>query len=172
METVYLKTKRPEKITAQSALDCFDFKDDGSAIVLLYTPSCCRFGSLSEIVTVPNVFEWRCFSQTREVRWVRCGSSNEGIASLLEEVTSCDEGKQYESLQGQYLLWGKKGRGENVLFEHRMGELKVPCEIQDGQRVYLEFREYFSEDDYGNLTFFAERLTGLKALSATEMPDD
>jgi hypothetical protein len=34
-----------------------------------------------------------------------------------------------------------------------------------GSRVALSYTKYFKEDEYGNLSFFAERLTGLTAFS-------
>lgn len=73
----------------------------------------------------------------------------------------CEDGIQ--ALEGEYLLWGQgERRGETVrLFEHRVGELPVPLEVKKGERVFLTFTEYFKPDEYGNLAFLAERLTGL-----------
>ena len=68
------------------------------------------------------------------------------------------------TLEGRYLLWGQgRKRGETVrLFEHRVGELPVPAEVKEDDRAFLTFLEYFRPDEYGNMTFLTERLTGLE----------
>jgi CRISPR-associated protein (TIGR03984 family) len=149
-------------ITAADALKKYGVPENG--VALLYSPSACLFGDFSDVFSSEskNVFEWRYFLPDCELRWVRSGSSRAGIASFLKEVGEHDGGTLYQSLPGRYLLWGKGGKKENTLFEHRVGELKVPCAVPEGRRVCLGFKEYFSEDEYGNLTFFAERLTGLQ----------
>lgn len=147
------------------------------SFALAYTPDFCgfvvcgddAFCSLGEEKPVENIFELRCFCKAYELRWAREGNTGKGRAVLLCDSESglslpgakCEDGIQ--ALEGEYLLWGQgERRGETVrLFEHRVGELPVPLEVKKGERVFLTFTEYFKPDEYGNLAFLAERLTGL-----------
>ena len=51
-------------------------------------------------------------------------------------------------------------------------ELPLPVEIEEklqaGQRVYLKFDEYFKLDEYGNMIWQLERLSGLELELKTE----
>lgn len=154
--------------------------------VLAYTPDFCgfvvcgddAFCSLGEKKPVENIFELRCFCPTFELRWVREGSENKGRAVLLSESLSesplqgleekKDIKKDILALDGRYQLWGRgiERQGTVRLCDHRIGELPVPVAVKRGERVLLNVVEYFVPDEYGNLTFLVERLTGLQ--TATE----
>jgi len=149
--------------------------------LLAYSPSICCFAKFEdESIVLPteaknrradDIFELRCFCEEYELRWVRDGGKDEGKAVLLadnkhNEVFGADlKGIDYVfSHSGQYLLWGmnnETGSGETIFFEHRVGSLRVPIETCKN-RAYLHFREYFSEDDYGNLVWLTERCLTLK----------
>ena len=153
--------------------------------VLAYTPDFCgfvvcgddAFCSLGEEKPVENIFELRCFCKAYELRWAREGNTGKGRAVLLCDSESglslpgakCEDGIQ--ALEGEYLLWGQgEKRGERVrLCDHRIGELPVPLDVKKKGRVLLTFTEYFKPDEYGNLTFLAERLTGLQPATEAEI---
>lgn len=138
---------------------------------MFYTPDCCRFGTISEVMENSNVFEFRCFSPKSELHWVRQGNSGKGTAVLLEEEKGERlniEGTKYWGTEDHYLLWGsclESNKPKSVLFEYRIGRLEIPCEIPKGERAYLHFREIFVEDKYGNLTFYTELLRDIGGLS-------
>jgi len=135
---------------------------------------------------IENIFELRCFCNTFELRWVREGSENKGRAVLLSESLSesplqgLEEKKDILALDGRYLLWGRgaeqqgaerqgaERQGTVRLCDHRIGELPVPLEVKKEERVFLTFTEYFKPDEYGNLTFLVERLTGLQTATGAE----
>lgn len=160
--------------------------------VLAYTPDFCgfvdwreaegdedgKFLSLDGGKAIENIFELRCFCSALELRWVREGSENKGRAVLLSESLSesplqgleekKDIKKDILALDGRYQLWGRgiERQGTVRLCDHRIGELPVPVAVKRGERVLLNVVEYFVPDEYGNLTFLVERLTGLQ--TATE----
>ena len=164
--------------------------------VLAYTPDFCGFvdwreaegdedgkflpldkGKADGGKAIENIFELRCFCPAFELRWVREGNTEKGKAVLLCDSESglslpgakCEDGIQ--ALEGEYLLWGQgEKRGERVrLCDHRIGELPVPLDVKKKGRVLLTFTEYFKPDEYGNLTFLAERLTGLQPATEAEI---
>lgn len=155
-------------------------QDTVRPFVLAYTPDFCgfvdwredegggdgKFLSLDEGKTIENLFELRCFCPTFELRWVREGSREEGRAALLSEssMQGAEGKKDISALDGRYLLWGRgvERQGAVRLCDHRIGELPVPAAVRKGERVLLNVVEYFVPDEYGNLTFLAERLTGLQ----------
>ena len=144
---------------------------DGQPLyILAYTPDFCGF------VTLPDeggglgadVFELRCFCGAFELRWIWDGGA--GKAVILSEGPLKGEYhpeplKMYKRA-GHYVLWGKEDGGR--LFEHRVGELPLPHGfiIPKRGRVFLDFDEYFQEDEYGNLRWHSERLTGLSPAEA------
>ena len=154
--------------------------------VLAYTPDFCgfvdwredkgggdgKFLSLDGGKTIENLFELRCFCPTFELRWVREDSGNRGRAvRLSESPLQGAEKKDISALGGRYLLWGRgvERQGAVRLCDHRIGELPVPAAMQTGERVLLNVVEYFVPDEYGNLTFLAERLTGLQPATDAEI---
>jgi CRISPR-associated protein (TIGR03984 family) len=145
----------------------------------------------TEKISLENIFEIRCFCENYELRWVRKGANETGTASILSESSQKQKAGDFSqllntfsrkesadispesstecfSLSGQYLLWGEVTGCEKdvaALFEHRVGKIAIPDDgnkFEKGEHAILTYREYFKPDDYGNLTFFAERLTGIK----------
>lgn len=167
-------------IAANEVVEKIEGRGREPLFVLAYTPEFCGFvdwrgGAFYPIggeKPVDDIFELRCFCNTFELRWVREGDTNQGRAILLYDSESgadlslqnveCEEGDVHIE-GGQYLLWGRgtKRQGMVRLFEHRIGELPVPIGVKEKDRVFLTFVEYFKPDRYGNMTFLAERLTGL-----------
>ena len=160
--------------------------DAARPFVLAYTPDFCgfvdwredkgggdgKFLSLDGGKTIENLFELRCFCPTFELRWVREDSGNRGRAvRLSESPLQGAEKKDISALGGRYLLWGRgvERQGAVRLCDHRIGELPVPAAMQTGERVLLNVVEYFVPDEYGNLTFLAERLTGLQPATDAEI---
>ena len=155
--------------------------------ILAYTPDFCgfvdwreaegdgdgKFLSLDEGKTIENLFELRCFCPALELRWVREGIGEVGRAALLSEssLQGSGEKKDISALDGHYLLWGRgtERRGAVRLCDHRIGELPVPVPVEEGERVLLSIVEYFVPDQYGNLTFLAERLTGFQPATDAEI---
>ena len=155
----------------------------GKPFLLVYSPNYCCFARFENGSFVfpadkqglcdADIFELRCFCEEYELRWFREGSKNTGKAALIsEQKYEIDDFKREELSDvfsppdDQYLLWGKNslketGSGETILFDHRIGTLRVPIETQE-DRIYLHFREYFPEDEYGNLIWMAERCVALK----------
>ena len=160
--------------------------DAARPFVLAYTPDFCgfvdwreaegdedgKFLSLNGGKAIGNLFELRCFCPTFELRWVREGSENKGRAvRLSESPLQGAEKKDISAFDGHYLLWGRgiERQGTIRLCDHRIGELPVPVAVKRGERVLLNVVEYFVPDEYGNLTFLAERLTGLQTATGAEI---
>lgn len=166
-------------ITADKVLEKIKERGREPLFMLAYTPEFCGFVDWRDGAFYPiggegpvdDIFELRCFCNAFELRWVREGDTSRGRASLLYDSESeadlslqsveCEEGDVHIE-RGQYLLWGRgtKRQGMVRLFEHRIGELPVPIEVKEKDRVFLTFVEYFRPDRYGNMAFLAERLTG------------
>jgi CRISPR-associated protein (TIGR03984 family) len=153
-----------------------------------------ELASLSGGEKLGDVFEIRCFCKDYELRWVREAFSDTGTAIVLREK---DENPSWTDtlrgffsqphnseskkeitcfLPGQYLLWGKIAafdQNSATLFDHRVGKIKIPIasdmqkNIKEGLHVILTYKEYFRRDSYGNLIFFAERLTGMELYEAS-----
>jgi CRISPR-associated protein (TIGR03984 family) len=153
--------------TVEEALEEGSFRADEGTFLLTYSPSRCVLAKWDGDAPEEEVFEFRVFDKSHEIRWVREASSGGGRAVLLRE--SSGGSIPCLSLPGKYLLWGTvRRRNEQgaTLFEHRTGEINVPVEgCARGDSIALSHVEYFKTDDYGNLTFFAERLTGLGRLT-------
>jgi CRISPR-associated protein (TIGR03984 family) len=139
---------------------------------LAYSPSRCAFavwdGTAFETldgVAIENVYEFRMFCDNIELRWVRERSGDTGAATIMREFADPGKGgKEYFSISGSYLLWGtvRESVQQNAtLFDSRVGSIIVPVAGEARSRAALSYREYFRKGDYGNLFFFAERLTGL-----------
>ena len=169
-------------LTAAEALDKARIRADGKPLfTLACTPTFCGFvspsdgglvaleGPKKDKFDVADVFELRCFCEDFELRWVREGKSGRAVTVTEEEPGDQNNPKFFKRL-GQYILWGKgaKRDGGIRLFEHRVGELPVPIPVNQGERAYLSFVEYFLEDKYGNMTWHSERLTGFS--SSTSEP--
>ena len=175
-----------------SALEAVNRLSDGHLpFYLAYTPDFCGFvscqdGKLSsldgESIAPETLFELRCFCKDFDLHWVRKAADGTGNGVLFSEnpiegwkqepvIEQTKDGKnepvKFLKRSGRYLLWGKgTERGDRVrLFEHRIGELPVPAEIEEklnrGDHVWLSFDEYFSPDEYGNMVWRLERLKGL-----------
>lgn len=174
MESEMEGWERAELISSSStgkvtALDACKSRGPGDHI-LVYTPDFCGFVRLDgetlvrledgAEVPAADVFELRCFDEDSELRWVR-ENSDGGQAVMLSEAPT-EEGSFYKRSE-HYLLWGR-GRAEGEvgarLFEYRIGTLAVPVEVHSGERVYLEFDEYFKPDEHGNMVWQTERLKG------------
>ena len=159
----------------KKAIECSRGKDDKSPFILAYTPTFCGFvspsdgglvaleGPKKDNFDVADVFELRCFCEDFELRWVREGKSGRAV-TVTEEEPGDQNNPKFFKRPGQYILWGKGAQrdGSIRLFEHRVGELPVPIPVNQGERAYLSFVEYFREDKYGNMAWHSERLTGLK----------
>ena len=171
-----------DKIDAINALKKVWAISEEKPFLLVYSPDFCCFATLEDekIVSLTekenqrdaSVFEFRCFCEEYELRWVREGSEDIGKAVLISERNFEIDGFEHKTQpydvfprSGQYLLWGKNngtGNDETILFDHRVGSLRVPIKTRKNSRVYLHFREYFTKDEYGNLALKAERCLALK----------
>ena len=115
-----------------------------------------------------DVFEMRCFNENFELRWVR-NSHNIGEAVILTESQTLQNMEmesigEFHKRSSQYLLWGtaKEIDGKICLFEHRVGKIEIPLNLEQGEKVSLNFDEFFSPDpDHGNMIWRFERLKGL-----------
>lgn len=169
--------------SAEEALRSLPQSED-RPFILIYTPNFCGFTSIgnplsgdetfrkcadgSDVEDADDIFEMRCFCRDFDMRWVRTDDGG-GIATVISESENCvlpsaDVCKKYEHVENyceHYILWGS-GSDDGHLFEYRTGRLPVPAETKKGERVMLNFIEYFTPDErYGNMLFLAERLTGL-----------
>ena len=167
-----------DEITALDALEKV-LALPSAPVVLAYTPARCCFARFKDGKIMPlerdinadDIFELRCFCEDYELRWVREGSKTTGKAVLASDSQHDLVGFSLEKIPyafaraDQYLLWGKKKdvqEGETVLFDHRIGYLRVPIKAQE-ERVYLCFKEYFRQDGYGNFALKMERCLALKS---------
>jgi CRISPR-associated protein (TIGR03984 family) len=155
--------------TIEAAVEEASFGSEEETFLLAYSPSRCFLAKWDGNIPNEDIYEFRVFDRSHELRWVKDASSGVGKAVLLRE--SSDDSAPYFFMPGRYLLWGTvKYRDEQgaVLFEHRIGKIKVPVNCAPGDSVALSYLEYFKTDDYGNLAFFTERLTGLPVLSSNQ----
>jgi CRISPR-associated protein (TIGR03984 family) len=170
-----------DAVTAEAVLEESKiFETQQPPILLVYTPKRCGFAKFDQNITfltsmdpASDIFEFRCFCEDYELRWARTGDDKKGRAVLISEKPdalpgfseplSCESG--HDSLfcrDDQYLLWGKTGQNNrDELFDHRVGSLRLPVKVNK-DRACLSFREYFTQDEYGNLVWETERLLGLK----------
>ena len=163
------------------------------AIALLYSPQSCQLARLSSDGTLRladnsvidpaddmSIFEARIFNDDCELRWLNRNSGRGDVALLSESPQSVDgfaavESIECESLEQQYLLWGKywdeKAKNKAVnegwlrLAEARIGKLEVPLEgsLNETQRVYLKTSEYLAVvGQYSNFAVIEERLVRLE----------
>ena len=180
--TLYISESSEENIPAFDAAKKLSVKDN-AILFLAYTPEFCGFVNCgektftrldgSEILS-DSIFELRCFCDKFELRWVRDEQAGRYIIISETELDGLTPEGCFYKRSGSYILWGKGTRrgGSIRLFEHRIGELPLPVEIEEklqaGQRVYLKFDEYFKLDEYGNMIWQLERLSGLELELKTE----
>jgi CRISPR-associated protein (TIGR03984 family) len=179
---------------AEAVANCSD--DLEGAVALLYCPRECRLatfkaGSLHDVHDreIPlnygnfGIFEARIFNSACELRWLN-HQGGEGKAVLISETpkTPSNFSKNKvitcESIEQQYLLWGKKADNQpqqdhwQRLAEARIGKLDIPFNspLTNEQKVYLITHEYIAEwldeselDTYGNVAVVEERLVKLEA---------
>lgn len=172
-EPVSLNIEQSQEISIGEILEkTIDANEFGDAAILVYTPQVCSFAEWdgSALVnldgtTLHEPFEFRCFCEKFELRWVRNSPKGYGRSVTIKDVP----GDDFLSLPGNYLLWGKKKeRGMSVgLYEHRIGNISLPSSVgalDNASHIVLTYKEYFKKDDYGNVLFFAERLVALRGL--------
>lgn len=138
-----------------------------------------------------TVFELKAFGGLAELRWVAqgqqvAGKAYQGKAILLIEAPEKPVLKDWTVAEsgleplwsgvageppnpaGQYLLWGtarSSAGGWTQLWEHRIGALWVPGQIEQGQRMAAKFVEYVGPmDPHGNVGIAAERWSDLVAV--------
>jgi CRISPR-associated protein (TIGR03984 family) len=163
-----------ETIGKTKAIEKASFEKEKEAFLLTYSPSRCILSRWDGNVPGEEIYEFRLFGQSRELRWVKDAPNDSGAAVFLREIPG--HSTSFVSLPGRYLLWGKIKKdgvknGVATLFEYRVGEINVPAPVEgckEGDNLALSYLEYFKTDDYGNLTFFAERLTGVKKYEHNE----
>ena len=157
--TCYKKT-----LTNISAEDAFNLLGNEEFCCLVYSPDVCAFAKPDE---VPDVFEMRCFNENFELRWVR-NAPETGNAVILAETQPFQEMEsigEFYKRSSQYLLWGtaREIDGKICLFEHRVGKIEIPLNLEHGEKAVLNFDEFFSPDpDHGNMMWRFERLKGLE----------
>lgn len=153
-------------LTNISANDAFKLLGDEKFFCLVYSPDVCVFSTPDE---VPDVFEMRCFNENFELRWVK-NSPELGKAVILAETQTLQNieleniGEFYRR-SSQYLLWGtaREIDGKICLVEHRVGAIEIPLNVEQGEKMYLNFDEFFSPDPkHGNMIWRFERLKGLE----------
>ena len=152
-------------LTNISAEDAFKLLGDEEFCCLVYSPDVCAFARPDD---VPDVFEMKCFNEDFELRWVR-NSHNIGEAVILTESQALQNMEmesivEFHKRSSQYLLWGtaREIDGKICLFEHRVGKIEIPLNLEQGEKVSLIFDEFFSPDpDHENMIWRFERLKGL-----------
>jgi CRISPR-associated protein (TIGR03984 family) len=162
-----LAVERFETAGKAEAIEKSSFEKEKETFLLTYSPFRCILSKWDGDVPGEEIYEFRLFDRSHELRWVKDASSGGGAAVLLRE--SSDQRDAYFSLPGQYILWGKVKKdgvknGVATLFEYRVGEIDAPAPAEgckEGDSLALSYLEYFKIDDYKNLFFFAERLTGI-----------
>jgi CRISPR-associated protein (TIGR03984 family) len=157
----------------------------GEVFGLLYSPGECVLARLvdgklrgpSGEVALDAVFEARLFSERAELRWISDGGGAGPAALLSDDLVPDDVRKALsvdasikcdaEPISQTYLLWGTAaggGRADwSALYEARIGTMHVPCAVAEGGRLCLKAVEYLMEDDHGNVSVAAERLTGFES---------
>jgi CRISPR-associated protein (TIGR03984 family) len=148
--------------TLEKAIEATPFTEN-ETFLLTYSPFECALTAWDRNIPKAEVYEFRLFDHKHELRCIK-GASGVTSTVILREVPGENSGP-YFALSGQYLLWGKVISCENgvsTLFEHRVGKINVPVPVggcRTGDCLALSYTEYFKTDDYGNLTFFTDRLT-------------
>ncbi len=150
-----------------------------NALLLVFTPVQCVFASwngnqivhLDSANPVSDIFEFYCFTAKWQLHWIENGSSGLGQAVLTAEtpITSLPDGTEETKLENcllldgqKYLLWGKKIPDSATLYDRRVGALPLPrTSAPDGTNAYLSYNEIFTADEYGNVSFVMQRLTGI-----------
>jgi CRISPR-associated protein (TIGR03984 family) len=187
MTKLYWQASR-ENITLQDVIKLIHQKNPtylDHAIGLIYSLKKCCFIKINGVnieqppeeneekaVDIHSIFEARIFNENLELRWLN-EQHGKGKAVLLsdKELDLCLE-IQPDALEilatqtQRYLLWGEAtdnadntNDGWNKLISSRIGFIYVPYV---NHRVYLQTREYFKEDNYGNVSVIEERLMSLE----------
>jgi len=138
-------------------------------------------------VRLTDVYEFRAFNAASELRWLavaekwRAGYADRGTATVLSDIESAGfdtwtaRTVQYVDAirDRRYVLWGKPDGyrdGWLRLREHRARPFAIPVVPPDDNAVrgIVGFVEYCAEqvEAYGNVTVFAERLTGFSTVQA------
>jgi len=169
-----------DQIQLRDALAGFDEREPGDAIGFAYTPTSAPWlrrvdhtWSTRDGEPVPSsTFEMRAFTSGAELRWWQTMPTGQGRCAIVSETARepvaptppADFGSHTRSL----LLWGTAatvGDGWTKLIDGRIdGELWVPVDVvREGSSVYLEFVEYWAQDEHGNVGVVEQRLTQLTA---------
>lgn len=142
-----------------TAVDAFKSISNGEKVYsLVYSPDFCGFASPD---SVSDIFEMRCFNESTELHWI--GNNENGRAVIVSEKPEIGNGERFYKRSGHYLLWGTttKQDGKTFMFDHRIGTMEIPLDVEPGKRVYLNFDEFFSPDEqHGNIFWRFERLKG------------
>jgi CRISPR-associated protein (TIGR03984 family) len=136
-----------------------------------------RFEGPEGDIVAADVYEARLFGPRAELRWVR--EPDGGRAAIVVEEDggshvphgwSSIDSFAAEPHDHGYVLWGRKDetvtppRGWWRFSEARTGPLLVPGEGSTPMRGQLRAREYWVEDDAGNIYVREERLLGIEPL--------
>ena len=155
-------------LTNISTSEIFDLLKNEEFYCLSYSPDFCGFSRPDKI---SDVFEFRCFNENFELRFVKNApesgdaviiSENQKIGDFILDESSED----FYKLERKYLLWGttRKIDGKTFLFEHRIGEFEIPLNVETGKKIFLSFDEFFSLDQkHGNMLWRFERLKGVRS---------
>lgn len=155
------------------------------ANALVYSPKYCKLlkledsqiydsknNSISLVYEDENIFEARIFTEKYELRWLQEENGKGKAVFISEEKFTENPEEVLDTIDQQYLLWGKQVRTElqngwQRLSTARIGAINVFVnennqQMNDKQRVYLHTREYLKiVDNYGNVGVFEERLIKL-----------
>ena len=136
-----------------------------------------------ERLPLESAFELRLFGKNYEARWERMNAAK-------GRLTICADGGAVAETKGLkldgwdapakrtvrhrdhcYLLWGESTDQPHTdrtkLTSARIGELWAPAE-RGAKRVVVTAREYFETQEFGNVVFIGERLTGFRAASGND----
>ena len=131
-----------------------------------------------ERLPLKSAFELRLFGKNYEARWERMNAEKGRLTICADSEANAEtKGLKLNGWDAPaeltvrhrdhcYLLWGETTDqphpDRTKLTSARICELWVPVE-KAKRRVVLTAREYFETQDFGNVVFIGERLTGLQA---------
>lgn len=146
-----------------------------SATVMWWSARTARWERLTDFTAngTSEVFEFRAFDGSSEVRWVRCGDtgtvavlSDHPVGQLLAQLgdTSALQShtpRSLVALPGTYVVWGE-GSGQDKVVAGRIGTIGVPG-VDGGGRYLLDTIEYVdTHPGSGTAYVCEERLVGLR----------